>query len=386
MSFAIPLLIPWALAALLTPLTMRWARANRFVDEPTARKRHDAPVPLLGGLAVFVAAGVGLVIAAVWCEPIRAGAWGRGSLGALGLGVVAILGLGVWDDLRDLQPLQKAGGQLVIAVITWALGFQVGKVELPLGWVVASSPVLSFLITVAWIVIVTNAFNLIDGVDGLSAGVGIIAALTLVILAADNAATVPVIGALALAGALAAFLRFNLPPARIFLGDAGAMGIGYTLAVLSVASSQKSPTAVVLIVPLLALGLPLLDTTLSIVRRVVSRAESRGWEVLQPIELLRAVTAADRGHIHYLLLRSGWSLRTVLFALYAFSIGLSALALVTREADSTLRWSLWALLLLFGLLTLRLLERRAARRGIADAAVEGDASRSGLSAPRRASR
>jgi UDP-GlcNAc:undecaprenyl-phosphate GlcNAc-1-phosphate transferase len=286
--------------------------------------------------------------------------------------VAGILALGVWDDFRDLRPMQKAAGQVVIAAMTWGLGFRVGGVELPFGWVVFFVPVLSFLITVGWIVVVTNAFNLIDGIDGLSAGVGIVAALTMVILAAENGATVPVIGALALAGSLAAFLRFNLPPARIFLGDAGAMGIGYTLAVLSVASSQKSPTAVVLIVPLLALGLPLLDTLLSIVRRVASGAESRGWEVLWPKELLRAVTSADRGHIHYLLLRSGWSLRAVLFVLYAFSIGLGALALVTREADSTVRWSVLTLLVLSGFVVLRLLERRVARRGATGTADEPD--------------
>jgi UDP-GlcNAc:undecaprenyl-phosphate GlcNAc-1-phosphate transferase len=148
--------------------------------------------------------------------------------------------------------------------------------DLPFGWELGGGAVLSFAMTVGWIVLVTNAFNLIDGLDGLAAGVGIVAALTLVILGQSYDSAVAVIASLALAGALAAFLRFNLPPASIFLGDAGAMGIGYTTAVVALASYQRAPTAVVLVIPFVVLGLPLVDTLLAILRRTTNHvARSR---------------------------------------------------------------------------------------------------------------
>jgi UDP-GlcNAc:undecaprenyl-phosphate GlcNAc-1-phosphate transferase len=251
-------------------------------------------------------------------------------------------------------------------------------VALPFGLAVVEGPAVSFVSTVLWIVLVTNAFNLIDGIDGLSAGLGVIAALTLVVLGARHGAPVPVLGALALAGALGAFLRYNLPPAWIFLGDAGAMGIGYTTAVLSVAAYQKAPTAMILIVPILALGVPLIDTLLAVVRRTTTHVGERGIAALHPLEVARAVMRADRGHIHYVLLRSGWSVRQVLFSLYALSVGFGALALWTRGTSPTVRWSVWLTLLAAAFVVLRLLERRALRlegnRGEGSAAARARAS------------
>ena len=172
----------------------------------------------------------------------------------------------------------------------------------------------------------------------------------------------PAVGALALAGALSGFLRYNIPPARIFLGDSGSMGIGYTTAVLSLASYQKGPTAVVLIVPLLALGLPLVDTIVAIVRRAGEQLYKEGGRGFHPIHVTRAVFRADHGHIHHLLVRLGWRVRRVLFSLCAVSAGLSLLGLWTRDACSDLRWAVWLSLLLLGLVARRLVERAVARR------------------------
>jgi UDP-GlcNAc:undecaprenyl-phosphate GlcNAc-1-phosphate transferase len=337
--YAVILILPWLVALVLTPLVIRWAAARGWLDHPRGRKNHPEPVPVLGGVAVFGAVMLGLLLAAPFSMPIRAGFFGSGSLLALAGGVAAILVLGAYDDRHDLRASLKLAAQVAIAALTWFLGFRCGAVELPLGWVISDSAVPSFVVTVSWIVIVTNAFNLIDGLDGLAAGIGIVATLTIFMLAAGNEATVPVVGALALAGALSGFLRYNVPPARIFLGDAGAMGIGYTTAVLSLASYQKAPTAVVLIVPLLA-------------RR-------NGFH---PIGVSRAVFRADRGHIHHLLLRLGWSVRRVLFLLYAISAGLSVLGLWTRSANPDLRWAIWLSLLLVGVVALRLIERSVKRK------------------------
>jgi UDP-GlcNAc:undecaprenyl-phosphate GlcNAc-1-phosphate transferase len=361
-SYLVALFLPYLVALLLTPRTRSWAIRRGFLDHPGGRKQHDAPVPLLGGVAVFASVALGLGLAALVSEPIRAGLFGFGSLSVLGLGAGSIVAVGIYDDLRGMTPASKAAAQIGIAAATWALGFHCGAVQLPFGWAVVEAPIASFLVTVGWIVLVTNAFNLIDGIDGLSAGLGIAAVLTIVVLAADYGASVPVIGALALSGALSAFLRYNLPPARIFLGDAGAMGIGYTTAVLSIASYQKGPTAMVLIVPILVLSVPVLDTLLAVLRRTAAHVRRNGLRALRPVEIARAVMSADRGHVHFLLLRSGWSVRRILFTLYAASAGFGALALWTRHASPTTRWTVWLALLVGSFLALQLLQRRVERR------------------------
>jgi UDP-GlcNAc:undecaprenyl-phosphate GlcNAc-1-phosphate transferase len=355
------LILPWVLALAVTPLVMRIATARDWLDHPDERKRHARPVPLLGGAALLVSCVAGVLLAAPWSEHVRAGMGGEASLGALALGALAMVALGTWDDLRDVPAIPKLAAQILIAVATWAAGFRCAAVELPFGFLTFDTPVFSFLVTVGWIVVVTNAFNLIDGVDGLAAGTSIVATLIISILAAENGASVPVIASLALAGALAGFLRYNLPPARIFLGDGGAYGIGYTTAVLSVASFQKAPTAVVLILPLLVLGFPLLDTILAVLWRTVDHLREHGLRGLHPGSIVRAVVRADRGHIHHLLLRAGWSVRSVLFALYAVSVGLGLVALRTRQASANLRWTLWLGLIAAGFVGLALVRRRAER-------------------------
>ena len=171
--YAVILILPWLVALVLTPLVIRWASVHGWLDHPRGRKNHSHPVPMLGGVAVFAAVTLGLLLAAPFSVPIRVGLFGSGSLLALAGGVAAILALGLYDDRKDLRASLKLAAQIAIAVLTWLLGFRVGAVELPFGWVISASPVPSFLVTVSWIVIVTNAFNLIDGLDGLAAGVGI---------------------------------------------------------------------------------------------------------------------------------------------------------------------------------------------------------------------
>ncbi len=357
--FAAILIVPWLLALLLTPLVIRWATARGWVDHPGGRKMHDRPVAILGGLAVYGAMLGGLLLLAPFLAPVREGA---AELALLMTGGGAMLALGLLDDLRDLAPVRKLAAQTAVAVATWAVGFRASG-ELPLAaealaW---SAPVLSFVITVGWIVVVTNAVNLIDGMDGLASGISVIAMLTIFLLAFDAGATVPVIGTLILAGALAAFLRFNLPPARIFLGDAGSMLIGYLTAVLALASYQKAPTGVALIVPLLVIGLPMLDTALAILRRGIGYLRRRDDEGFHPIRVARAVFSADRGHIHHLLQRTGLGVPQVLAVLYGISGALAALGFYTRGLGQLATWSLWLSLLAVGFALLRLLERRVER-------------------------
>ena len=362
------LLLPWACALALTPLVIRWATRRGLLDHPTARKAHSSPVPLLGGVGVLASIAIGLALVVLQIGPLDDSAL----LISIGLGAFAMLGLGVCDDVYDVAPRWKLAGQVAIAAATWFAGIRVGAVDLPFGIAVPASEFLSLVITVCWLVLITNAFNLIDGMDGLATGVAVIAALTMYLLAAEHGGqTVPVLVGLALAGALAGFLRFNLPPARIFLGDGGALFVGYVIGVLAIASMQKNPTAMVLAVPLLAAGVPLLDTLLSIARRVASQFRQRGVAGLRPAQIARAVATADRGHLHHLLLRGGWNERHTLFALYAISAGLALVALWTRRMSPDLRWGVFVGVLVCGYLAQRSLEARAVRRESLEAARMG---------------
>lgn len=369
----ITLLVSWVLTLLLTPAAIRLAPRLGWMDQPSERKQHTAPVPLAGGLAVLAAACLSIAGMAVWSPAVRASLWGLGSLSVLGVLMFGVVLLGFLDDLWDVRAAPRLAAQVLLAGLAWALGFQVGAIELPFGWELENIPLVSFCVTVAWIVLITNAFNFIDGVDGLTAGVGCIAALMIVWLPAIPGYQAPALGGAALAGALAGFLRFNLFPARIFLGDAGAMGIGFAIGVLSLASSQKGPTAVAAVVPLLGLGLPLLDAGLAILRRARRHLRTHALSGLRPSQIGAALMSADRGHIHHLLLRSGWSVRRVVFFLYAVSVALTLFALWSRGMSTTLRWGVWLLMLAAGLAMLWVLERRVERR-------EGSAPPSGGSA------
>jgi UDP-GlcNAc:undecaprenyl-phosphate GlcNAc-1-phosphate transferase len=351
----------------VTPVLIRVAHRYDLLDRPTERKAHKEPVAMLGGIAIFGSVAIGLTLLAVLFPALRDLAFGSGSLGALGLGCAAMLALGTWDDLYDMPALHKLAGQVAIAAATYALGFKAGAIELPFGFELIDAAPVSFAVTVLWITIVSNAFNLIDGMDGLAAGVALITGLTVFLLANQYGATVPVVATLAFAGALAGFLRYNLPPARMFLGDAGALSIGYLTAVLALASYQKSPAAVALVVPLLVVGLPMLDTILAVVRRCLSHLSARGAQGLTVRELVGAVTRADRGHLHHLLLRNGLSVSEALVVLYLVCIALASIGFQTRGLGSDLRFGIFALLLAAGYAGLRALERRAARRE-ADAA------------------
>ncbi len=374
LEYATALLFPWLIALAITPLVIRWAFAYDYVDYPTSRKAHARPTPDLGGPAIFLPVALGLLLAAPFYEPIRAGAWGAGSLSALGVGVLLVVVLGIVDDRVDLPAPAKALAQAAIAALTWLLGFRVGPVELAAGYVTLDAGALSFVLTVGWIVVLTNAFNLIDGIDGLATGIGLITALTLYLLAIDQRQAVPVIAALALSGSLAGFLRFNLPPARIFLGDSGAMAVGYTAAVISIATYQKGSTAMVVAVPLLAFGLPILEVLLAVFRRGVAHVRAHGLRGARPRAVVQAVFQADRGHIHDLLLRAGWSVRGILLLLYGVCAGFAVIALSMRNAGSTGRWLIVIATVGLGLVALRGLQRRVERMESA-AAVESPAER-----------
>lgn len=303
------------LALVATPRVRALALRVGAVDRPMPGRVHDRPVPRLGGLAVLIAALGTPALAALAGLDVAAVLTARGwSLGWLLAGVAVIVATGVADDVRGLAPLPKLGLQVVAAALALAGGYGLGGVTNPLtGSYVAFGPLAAAVLTLAWIVLVTNALNLIDGLDGLASGVALIASATLLVVALVEGRADAALAWAILIGALAGFLRYNFNPATIFLGDSGSLLLGYLLSVLSLQSLQKGAAAVVILVPILALGVPILDTVVTMVRRALFSG-------------VASVFRGDRAHVHDLLMRSGFSHRGTVLAIYGACVACSALA------------------------------------------------------------
>ncbi len=318
--------VSWA----ATPLVIRLADWIGAVDAPGGRKTHRAPVPRIGGISVFLGFFAGMAFAAyaagvLWNVPENAVYWRGLAFAALGMLLVGLI-----DDLRGLRYYWKFMAQIAAAVYVWSCGFAVEVISSPLGGGVELSTALSFAVTVIWIVGITNAVNLIDGLDGLAAGIALITTSTVAAIAFARGELGVTAASVTLAGALIGFLRFNFNPARIFLGDSGSLFLGFVLAVTSVRGSQKGPTAVALLVPLLVLGVPLLDTGLAVVRRL-TRLQRRSGKRIGAVYMLRNVREVflpDRGHIHHRLVETGLGHRGAVLTLYFLACAFAGAALV----------------------------------------------------------
>lgn len=276
------------------------ARRSQLFDGCEERKVHRGEIPRLGGVGVFVASAVGLSVAFALYGADVLGTWATGLPIVLG-GAAAVHFLGLFDDLYDIRARYKLLAQIAIALCVYFAGIRVTTISLPFVGITPLSPAVGMLFTVLWLVGITNAFNLIDGLDGLASGAAMFALTTMFVVASINGQDGAALVTIILAGATLGFLVYNFPPASIFLGDSGSLFIGFMLAGVGLLSSQKSQTVVAVAIPVVSLGLPVLDTSLSILRRFL-----RG----QPI------FSADRGHIHHRLLMLGHSPRRAALLLY----------------------------------------------------------------------
>jgi UDP-GlcNAc:undecaprenyl-phosphate GlcNAc-1-phosphate transferase len=341
------LVVAMGVAWMLTPATIRLGHLLGAVDLPGTRKVHREPVPRIGGLAVYGGFVAGLLFAA-WATGTRLD-FSQVDVYWIGLGVAAtgILLVGLADDIRGLSFYWKFTAQITAAVFVWYCGFRIEIVSHPLGGELHLG-LLSLPLTVLWIVGITNAVNLIDGLDGLATGIALITAAAVATIAFVRMELGVTAASVALAGSLLGFLRFNFNPARIFLGDSGSMFLGFVLAVTAVRGSQKGPTAVAILVPLLVLGLPLLDTGLAVVRRLYRlghRGARTNGVVRYVIANFREVFLPDRGHIHHRLLEVGMSHRRAVVILY----GVGGLFAVSAYLLVLLK-SVWIAALLLGVL------------------------------------
>jgi UDP-GlcNAc:undecaprenyl-phosphate/decaprenyl-phosphate GlcNAc-1-phosphate transferase len=347
------LLVAGAVSWILTPAVIRLARAIGAVDQPGPRKIHSRPVPRMGGLAVFLGFFAGVAFAAFRAgyfdvlPELRLGYWLTLAVAATGMFL-----LGLADDLFGVPFQWKFAFQAAAAILVWAGGFRIEILSRPFGNTPLDLGMLSLPLTTLWIVGITNAMNLIDGLDGLAAGTALITSVAVAVVA-FNAGQPGIVGlSVALVGSLAGFLRFNFNPARIFLGDCGSMFLGFVLAVASIHGSQKAPTAVAVLAPLLVLGLPILDTGMAILRRIYNLgAESQkmdsGLSLRYVVRNSRRIFQPDRRHLHHQLLDLGLSHRGAVLVLYGAvgTFGLAAMTIVLLR-------SLWLTILLLAALTL----------------------------------
>ena len=335
LQLAISFALAAAAAALTTPLVRRVALRRGIVDHPNQRKVSDRPdMPLLGGLAVALGFGVGLALALLLAGEIET----RGHLLGLVLGAGIMLAVGVVDDRRGLGAWPKVLVGTLAAVIAIASGFTINHFTDPISRTPAILPTgLSWIVTLAWILGITNAINLIDGLDGLAAGVGAIVGATLTVICWQAGMYLGVFVGVALVGALLGFLPSNFSPARIFIGDSGALFVGYVLALLAL-EGYRQMTLLTFVVPLLALAVPILDTLLSILRR---------------LRLGVPIFSADRLHMHHRLLASaGGSHRSAVLEFYWVTAAFCLLAVSFTRLQG---WVAAACLVAVALLTLRLL-------------------------------
>ena len=276
------------------------------------RHIHQAPLPRLGGVAIFMAFSVSL---GVWLAlslifPRLLEGLAPATLLRIYVPACLIFALGIYDDLRGAGPYLKFTVQAIAAVLLFAGGMRV--LSLPLIFSHSLPWFVGLPLTVLWVVAVTNAFNLIDGLDGLAAGSALFSTLVFFVVSLVDHSWLGSLMSVTLAGAILGFLRFNFNPATIFLGDSGSLFIGFVLSALALAGAQKAPTFVAVAIPVVSFGLPILETLLSILRRLISG---------------RPVFTADREHIHHKLLQMGFSHRQVVVVLYAVSAVFAMLSL-----------------------------------------------------------
>ncbi len=312
-------LISCILSAVLTRYVRDWAISRSLVSQPSsARHIHTRPVPRLGGVAIYLTLCFAVLLGMVGHRYFGWHAIKPHVIFALMAPATLIFLLGLVDDLIGLKAYFKFAVQAVAAVLLYLNGFGISRLSFraggeDFGWM------LGLPLTILWVLWITNAFNLIDGLDGLAAGSALFSTLVICIMALLNHSDVIMLVTLALSGALVGFLRYNFNPATIFLGDSGSLLVGFLLSALALLGSQKSPTLVAVAIPVVSLGLPILDVFIAVVRRFISG---------------KKLFSADREHIHHRLIKRGIPHRQAVLVLYGVSACFALLSLFLLNPGS----------------------------------------------------
>ena len=294
-------------AICLTPPVIWLAKKLNVVDKPNARKVHQAAMPRMGGVAIYLAFVVGALALGIYTRQVA----------ALLIGSSIVMLIGWVDDAKGISPKVKLLGQVVASLVLIQGGFYVEFITNPFsdGGII-SLGILTIPVTIIWLTGVSNAVNLVDGLDGLSAGVSAIAALTMTIVCIVQEQYTAAALAAVLAAAAFGFLRYNFHPARTFMGDCGSLFLGFVLGALAIMGLSKGATSISILIPLIIMGIPVFDTFFAIIRRLFLR---------------RPIFEADKDHLHHSLLKRGLSHRRTVLTIYAISaiLGLCAILLAT---------------------------------------------------------
>lgn len=310
------------LSFVLTPLAKKLAHKIGAIDVPKDDRRvHKTPIPRLGGLAIYLATFITIFVFGLMGEVTM-----DSSIVAIFIGASIIVAMGMVDDTKPLSAKVKLLGQIIAALVLVKGGIRIEVFSNPFieGYNVTSLGVFSIPVTVIWIVGITNTLNLIDGLDGLAAGVGAIASLSLFFVAANFVNISPfyyvvMFIAVVLSGAAVGFLPYNFNPAKIFMGDTGSLFLGYMFAVLSVRGVMKGVTTLSFVLPIVILGLPIFDTAFAIVRRSL-----KGQPIMQ----------ADKGHVHHRFLRLGYTQKQTVLTMYLICVALGMIAFLLSNMTS----------------------------------------------------
>ncbi|MGA7870694.1 MAG: hypothetical protein WCA22_07325 [Candidatus Binatus sp.] len=325
-------LLSVAACLVITPLVRRFARRFGALDMPDGRRIHVVPTPRWGGLAIYLVLLIVLVCAGLcpglgWSTRVA-----DPRIVAVAIGATVLLIVGLFDDAVSLRPAVKLGAEVVAACLVALSGWQIKAI---LGFDLGS---LAPVATVIWIVAFVNGFNMVDGLDGLATGLATMMCATLIVLSLRAHDVASVLILVCLAGALTGFLRYNFNPASIFLGDSGSLFVGFLVSTFSVNYNAKGSAAITILVPTLALGLPLVELSLTIFRRlmrlirVVKRAADRD-EYAFEFGGKAALFTGDRDHIHHRLLALGLGQRNVALLMYAVCllVNASAIAIISER-------------------------------------------------------
>lgn len=325
-DIAIAFMLALITTFVITPYTIKLAKKLGAVDTPKdARRINKVTMPRLGGLAIIA----GFIVSIIYLLIILSVENNINLLednnhmkliGFL-VGGLIISAVCFIDDLKDLPPMAKLITQIIAAIIVVTFGLRIQNINIPFLYKIGLPNAFSIVLTIGWIVGITNAINLIDGLDGLSSGVALISCVSMLVIFALNGS--PIIAILlitALAGALSGFLPFNFNPAKTFMGDAGSNFLGYCLAVISIFGVAKTYTLVVIVAPLIVLALPVVDTIVAIIRRIIKGKS------------IKAIMMADKGHLHHTLLKHGFTQKEAVFIMYGVTAALGLFAIILMES------------------------------------------------------
>lgn len=337
------------LSIIFTYFCIKIAKKYKIIDEPNPRKIHKKPVPYLGGVAIYLSFIVILFISSAMFEVFSI--YTKSMVGLLVSSFIIFL-LGLYDDLKGSNAIIKLIFQILAAVVLIKFGYIIDRITSPFGGVYYFSPVISTVITIFWIVGIMNAINLLDGLDGLAGGVIVIASIFLFIIANVSGNINVEILSIILVGSTLGFLIFNFPPAKIFMGDTGSMFLGLIFAIMAISGNRKSAVAINLLIPVVLLTLPIIDTILAIIRRTKKN---------------KNIFQADKEHIHHRLLSLGIPYKKAIILIYLFCVYLGFVSLLSLHIEKESVFIILIIIginILVGLYVLHLIENNIVNKNI----------------------